>query len=58
MYIFFCTYRLPMIIGIDESWMGRVTSPLVAAGKFALTDRRARKRTRHPGKSLNEGAAS
>ena len=36
-YIFFCPYRLPMIIGIDESWMGRAASPLVDAGKFALT---------------------
>ena len=26
-----------MIIGIDESWMGRAASPLVDAGKFALT---------------------
>ena len=34
---FFCPYRLPMIIGIDESWMGRAASPLVDAGKFALT---------------------
>ena len=36
-----CTYRLPMIIDIDESWMGRVTSPLADAGKLALTNRRA-----------------
>ena len=33
-----------MIIGIDESWMERVTCPHVAAGKFALTARKAHQR--------------
>ena len=54
---FVCTFRLPMVIGIDESWMERVTSPFVDAVKIALTDSKAQVRYIRPEKSLNEGDA-
>ena len=56
--MFFCAYRLPMIIGIDESRMGRVTSPLADAGKIALPNHRAQEVRRHPGKCPIEGVAN